>query len=411
MSVPRRGAELCRTCLGTSLASLLDLGVHPPANAFRSAAQLGTPEPAYPLEARVCRECGLVQVPDLLPRSFFDEYLYVPSGSVALPRHFEELAAELVGAELAQGGLLVDVGCNEGLLLRAVAALGGRVLGIDPALNLAPVAQAHGVPVLSARLDPATARAARDEHGPAAAVVTTNTLNHVDDLDAFMDSVQLLLGPAGTFIVEVPRLEELYAQTVFDTLYHEHLSLFGVRALSALVGRHGMRLDAVEPIAVHGGSMRVRATARGGDDAPDVRARIEAEDAAGVRDPARHAAFRERALRLRDELRELVRSLRARGATVAGYGAPAKATTWLCFTGLGPEDLLFVADRSPFKQGRFTPGTHVPVVAPELIDERAPDYLIVFAWNYASEILEQLAPYRRRGGRLILPIPDVRIVE
>jgi len=347
-------------------------------------------------------------VPDVLPADFFDHYLYVPSGSFGLPRHFNELA-EWSFAEglIGRGDLLVDVGCNEGLLLAAAARRGARVLGIDPAQNIGERARALGVPVALGRLTPALAERVRSEHGPARLVSTTNTLNHVDDLDAFFEAAGSLLSDRGRLLVEVPRAAAFLRDRQFDTLYHEHLSVFSVGSLVDVGSRHGFGVVAFRELSIHGGSMRVVLELGAAHHRSALSAATAEEQRAGLLREAAWRAFAESTLRLRERLLEVLRARKARGERVCGYGAPAKATTLLNYCGVGRDLLECIADRNTLKQGLLCPGTDIPIVAPEQLRAADPDAIVILAWNFAEEIVEQLSGFR---GDLVLPLPEPRVL-
>jgi SAM-dependent methyltransferase len=390
----------------------LPLGSHPPANAFLTADQLSEPEFSCALDTHVCLDCGLIQVPNRLPPDFFRNYLYVPSAAETMHAHFDTLSEQVCGGIVRDpSGLVVDIGSNDGLFLSFVRRRGWRALGIEPATNLAEIARMRGVDVVNDYFTLGMARAARDRYGPAAAIVTTNTFNHIDDLHAFMESVVVLLADDGTFIIEVPHAVDLVEKNEFDTVYHEHVSEFSVRSIVDLFRFFDMRVACVEPLKVHGGSMRIFGRRNGGTSLePAVAAWIASERQAGIFERATYERFRERVESIRTELLELLGDIKGRGQRVAGYGAPAKGNTLLNYYGIGPDVLDYLADRSPLKHGLYSPGMHIPVVPPERVLETQPDYLLILAWNFADEIVRQQAEYRRRGGRFILPIPEPVIV-
>jgi len=402
------GANRCRACLGIRLMDFLDLGVQPFANRYVDAAERGRPEPAFPLHAHVCLDCALIQVPNRVPAEFFRHYLYVPSGADALPRHFGALAARLAdGAYVPSRGYLVDIGCNEGVLLFACAERGLRVVGVDPAQNLIERVRAADIDVVGEYFGVEVSRALRARHGRASVITATNTFNHVDDLHEFVHGVRELLAADGVFIVEVPHAADLLDQNEFDTIYHEHLSEFSLRSFVELYGACGLEVYDVEALPVHGGSIRVWGQhARG--PRPTIAAvteRLADEQGRGLFAAATYEAFRARVEALRETLRAEIGVLRAQGKKVAAYGAPAKGMTLLAYCGLGPAEVAWVADRSPLKQGRFTPGTGIAIVPPERIATDPPDVLLVLAWNYLDEIAAQQADFIRRGGRFLVPIP------
>ncbi len=394
------------------MSLVIALGMHPLANAFVAEADRAEPDARFPLDLFVCERCALLQIPDHVPPGFFRHYLYVPSAADTGRRHFAGLARWLLDAGLiAPGGRVVDVGCNDGLFLSSCVALGIESVGIDPAANLAPIARAKGIEVVEAYFDDAVARSVRERIGPADVLVATNTLNHVDDLRAFVAAATVLLAEGGSMIIEVPRATELIARNEFDTVYHEHLSQFSLRSLVEMCGAFDVVVTHVEAISMHGGSMRVVAARRGlREPSPAVAEWLAAEQRAGLFAPNTYTAFRARVEDNRARLVGLLADLRRQGLRIAGYGAPAKGNTLLNYCGIGPETLAFLADRSALKHGRYSPGMRVPVVPVERIASDAPDLLLVLAWNFFDEIREQQAAFRARGGRFVVPIPVPAIV-
>jgi SAM-dependent methyltransferase len=408
----RRGATVCRACRAAALSLVVALGDHPPANAFVARADLARPDAKFPLDLHVCERCALLQVADHVPPGFFRHYLYVPSAADAGRAHFAGLARWLIDSgHVAPGGRVVDVGCNDGLFLSSCLGLGLRTLGIDPAENLAPLARAKGIDVVEAYFDATVARDVRARTGPADVLVTTNTLNHVDDLHAFVEAAATLLADRGSVVVEVPRATELLAHNEIDTVYHEHLSQFSLRALVELFSSFDLEVVGVDDLAIHGGSMRVVAASPGvRRQRPQVAARLEEERRAGLFEPSTYAAFRARIEDNREALVRLLAALRGRGLRIAGYGAPAKGNTLLNYCGIGPDTLAFLADRSTLKHGLWSPGMRVPVVPVEAIEAERVDVLLVLAWNFFEEIRAQQAAFRARGGRFVVPIPKPCVI-
>lgn len=406
--------DTCRACKRTNMFMFLPLGDHPPANGFLRAAQLEEPEARSSLDTHVCLDCGLIQVPDNVPAGFFRNYVYVPSGSTTMFTHFEALAEKLVKLyATAPSDLVIDIGCNNGLFLGFCQDRGARVLGIDPADNLTELVAKRGIEIVGEYFGLATGRLVATKFPGAKVIVTTNTLNHIGDLHDFMGGIKLVLAPTGVFVVEVPHALDLVEKNEFDTVYHEHVSEFTVRSLVDLYRFFDMEVFDIDPLAIHGGSMRIFAQHRGGPHAvtPIVGEWLERERADRLFDRDTYSTFADRVRSIRADLLELLGRLRAEGRTIAGYGAPAKGNTLLNYYGIGPDTLPYLADRNALKHGLFSPGMHIPVVPPERILEAQPDYLLVLAWNFAEEIIEQQAEYRRRGGKFILPIPKPTIVE
>lgn len=391
----------------------LDLGTSALANKFLAPEELSGPEPSYPLRVGFCHDCGHVQLTEAVPpAAMFEDYLYISSMSDTLTAHLNSLADVVTAWRgLTASDLVVDIGCNDGTLLSGFKRHGVRVLGVDPARNLAPLAGQRGVEVKTAFFGARTAEEILKSHGPARAMTATNAFPHIPDLDDFVRGIATLLAPDGVFAIEAHYLIDMLEQGAFDTIYHEHVSYWALTPMVRLFERFGLHVVHVERLPIHHGQLRVFVQRRdqGSPDATVVE-RLAAERAAGIPGLAPLRAFAEATCRIRDDLQRFLGEVRAAGKRVAGYGAPAKGNTLLTFLGLGPAQIDWIADRSPLKQGRVTPGTHIPVVPPERILAEQPDYLLLLAWNFADEILAQQDEYRRRGGKFILPVPEVRVV-
>ncbi len=405
---------ICRACNGTNLYAFLPLGDHPPANAFVTADQVAAgPQAVFPLNVSACLDCGVVVVPDMLPADFFQDYHYVPSASATMHAHFAEFARLTQHRHASvPGRLVVDIGCNDGLFLKACKDRGVDTLGVEPAANIAALARAQGIEVVNEYFNPELATTIRAKYGAASVITTTNTLNHIDDLHGFVRGVEILLAEDGTFIVEVPQALELVEKNEFDTVYHEHMSTFSVTSLARLYHCFGLRIVDVEVLPIHGGSMRVSAQRRPetGAQVSAVQAWLDLERDRGLFRKETYDALAGRVAVIRRDLMALLHDLKAQGKRLAGYGAPAKGNTLLNYYGIGVDLLDYLADRNSLKQGKLSPGMHIPVVSPDRILETQPDFLLILAWNFADEIMSQQAEYRRRGGKFILPIPEPRIV-
>lgn len=396
--------EHCRACLAARPYLFLPLGDHPPANMFVRPAELEETQPTFSLNTQACLHCGLIQVADQIPADFFRHYLYVPSGATTMHRHFGELADVL--QQHAGGGLIVDIGCNDGLLLKACNDLGCETLGVDPAANLAELANERGVEVHVAYFDPETATNLRRDRGPAKVIVTTNTFNHIGDLHRFMTGVVRLLDDDGTFVIEVPWAKELLDRNEFDTVYQEHVSEFSLLSMVKLGRFFGLEVVDVHRLPIHGGSMRVffrrasKVTAT-----PAVEEMLGEELAGGMLDAVTYDDFADRIEAVRSDLIDMLRELKGQGLKIAGYGAPAKGNTLLNYFGVGPDDLDFLVDRNPLKQGLYSPGMKIPILSPDAIETERPDILMVLAWNFFEEIREQQTAFTSRGGRFLVPLP------
>ena len=402
----------CRACRSRRMYLFMGMGPHPPANAFLKPKHLGTNEFVHDLDGHVCLECGLIQVPDVIPADFFRDYLYVPSASPLMHEHFEGLS-QVADGILGSGELIVDIGSNDGLFLSRCLARGHRVLGIDPAANLCEIARGRGVEVVNDYFNDDLARSTRSKYGPAKIIVTTNTFNHIDDLHGFVQGVRTLLADDGIFIIEVPHSLDLVEKNEFDTIYHEHLSEFSVKSIVELFAFFDLEVFDIHRLDIHGGSMRVFGRKRREGHAAvsaEVERWLAMEREARLFDESTYDEFTKRVNQIRDELLALLARLKSEGKRIAGYGAPAKGNTLLNYYDIGPDILDFLADRNSLKQGLLSPGMHIPVVSPAEIEARKPDYLLILAWNFADEVIQQQKDFRRDGGRFILPIPEVKVV-
>lgn len=410
MSVER----LCRACGGADFSPILSLGHMPLANAIRTEAQLSEPEPRFPLELVFCDTCTLVQITETVPaQELFGDYPYFSSFSDTMVSHAEALVRrEIRERKLDSSSLVAEIASNDGYLLQFYSQAGIPVLGVEPAANVARAAMDRGVRTECEFFGAAVAARLAMEYGRADVIHANNVLAHVADLGGVVEGFRLWLKDDGAVIVEAPYVRDMIERVEFDTVYHEHLCYFSFTSLATLFSRHGLTIHDVERLDIHGGSLRIVAGFE--RFAPPASARVttllEEEQRCGVCRPAFYHDFAGRVERLKQDLVALLGILKASGKRVAAYGASAKGTTLLNYFGIGAADLEFVADRSTVKQGRFTPGTHLPIRSPEALLDEQPDYVLLLTWNFADEILEQQAEYRRRGGKFILPIPDVQVV-
>ena len=404
----------CLVCAGSQVDEFLDLGSTALANKFPTADDLNQPEPRFPLRVGFCRGCGHVQLTELVPpAAMFTDYLYVSSASDTLRAHFADLAATLTSRHgLADGGLVIDIGCNDASLLCCFRDRGASTLGVDPAENLAEFSRETGIERYQGFFGADSAAEIAARWGRAALITATNTFPHIPDLAGFVAGLDTALAPGGAFVLEAHYLVDLLDQLAFDTVYHEHVSYWALGPMMRLFEDHGMEVVRAERLPIHHGQLRVTVRRRGeGEVHGSVAEVLAAERELGMDRFETWSAFAARVDRLKTEVVDCLRGLKADGRRLAGYGAPAKGSTLLEFFGVGPDLLDFIADRSPLKQGRYTPGSHIPIVAPEaLLEDPAPDHVLLLAWNFEDEILAQQAEFRRRGGKFILPVPEVRIV-
>jgi SAM-dependent methyltransferase len=401
----------CRSCGSQGLQLILSLGRTPLANSLLTAGQLGAPEPTYPLDVVFCPACTLVQITETVPPAqLFNQYLYFSSFSDTALKNAQDIVARIVAERrLGVASLAMEVASNDGYLLQYYQERGIPVLGIEPARNIALAAEARGIPTRCEFFGEPAARRLRETGHRADVIHANNVLAHVADLDGVVAGLRLLLKEDGLAVIEVPYVKDLIDQVEFDTIYHEHLCYFSLTALDHLFRRHGLAIVNVERLPIHGGSLRVFVSHPGAT-APAVGQLLAQEAAWGVSEFTFYRDFGQRVDRLRQELVSLLGGLKAQGKRLAAYGASAKGSTLLNYCGIGRETLDFVVDRSTVKQGHYTPGTHLPICAPEKLLETRADYALLLTWNFAAEILEQQAAYQRQGGRFIIPIPEPHIV-
>ena len=392
---------------------MLDLGVQPLANNLLRTEDLAKPEPRFPLRLAVCHRCWLLQIVDLVPPvALFSEYLYFSSFSDAMLRH-ARAAAEKHAAECALGAdsLVVEIASNDGYLLKNFVERGIPCLGIEPAANIARVAREQGIDTRVEFFGRETAAALVAERGRADLILGNNVFAHAPDTNDFVAGLQTLLKPGGRIALEFPYAGDFIENCEFDTIYHEHVFYFFLIPLLDLLPRHGLEIFHVERLPIHGGSLRLFAGHAGAHEVrPTVGALRAAEERLGVRTSAFYRDFSDRADAIRCDLLALITQLRNSGSRVAAYGASAKGSTLLNFVNPDPAAFEFVADRSTYKQGRFSPGLHLPIVPAEELLARQPDHTLLLTWNFADEILAQQAEYRARGGKFIVPIPKVAVL-
>jgi len=399
---------------------ILSLGRTPLANSLLTQQQLANPEETYPLDLVFCPACTLVQIPQTVsPEKLFREYLYFSSFSDTMLNHAETLAQRMTESRDLDGrNLIVEIASNDGYLLQYYKRAGVRVLGIEPAVNVARVArEERGIATLCEFFGAELAARLKADGESADVVHAHNVLAHVADLNGFVSGLQLLLKGDGVAIIEVPYVKEMIDRCEFDTIYHEHLCYFSLTALDQLFRRHDLMIGDVELLPIHGGSLRVfvqqKATLPAEDNQESssrVLQMLAEEEQWGVGKAGFYQGFAMQVDSLRGKLVKMLADLKARGKGIAAYGASAKGSTLLNYFGIGRETIDFVADRSTIKQGLYTPGTHLPIYGPEKLLEAMPDYVLLLTWNFAGEILAQQAEYRDRGGRFIIPIPEVTVV-
>jgi SAM-dependent methyltransferase len=401
----------CRSCGGGDLELVLSLGTTPLANALLTEEQLTEPEPRFPLDLVFCPSCALVQITETVPpERLFSNYLYFSSFSETMLRHAEQLATDLTAARgLGKTSLVIEVASNDGYLLQYYKSAGIPVLGIEPAANVAKVAEERGITTLVGFFGEGMGRDLRGGGRRADIIHANNVLAHVADLNGFVAGIALALKDDGVAVIEVPHVKPMIDRLEFDTIYHEHLCYYSLSSLQPLFARHGLEIVDVYEIPLHGGSLQVHA-ALSGEPSARVRRLAEEERAAGVGGRAFYQDFGDKVRRLREDLRTVLGDLKSAGNKIAAYGASAKGSTLLNYCAIGRETLDFVADRSTVKQGLYTPGTHLKILPPEALTAERPDQVLLLTWNFADEILAQQADYRKQGGRFIIPVPEPTVV-
>ena len=411
--VCRRRAT-CRLCDSGDLSLVLSLTPTPLANAFVTADALNAPQECFPLDLSLCGECGHLQLLHVVdPSLLFADYVYVSGTSPSFVAHFEDYAASVIKAyQPPPGALVVDIGSNDGTLLGFFQQVGMAVQGIDPARDIAKAASEVGIETLNAFFDAALAVQIREKKGAAAVVTANNVFAHIDDLASMVAGVRTLLDDDGVFVFEVSYLTDVLEKTLFDTIYHEHLSYHTVAPLVSFFAANGMELITADRVDTHGGSLRGVAQLAGGARAvaSSVAACLELEDRLGLGRPGTFHDFAQCIDVLKTSLRDLLEGLKAEGRSIAGYGAPAKATTLMYHFGLSPDIIDFIVDDSPLKQGLYSPGLHVPVLPSGAIAEHRPDYLLILAWNFAQPIMANNSAFHEAGGRFIIPVPELEVV-
>lgn len=399
----------CQVCRARKLHLVLDLGCTALANSFVAPAIVTQPEPKFPLRLMHCAACGLIQIDEHVPpETLFKNYIYVSGTSDLIFTHAATLAARLVSQfGLGRGDLVVEAASNDGTVLRAFQKHGVRTLGIDPAANIVARANQAGVPTRCDFFNRASAAALRQDAGPARLVLARHVLAHVADLHGFVQGFDEILADDGLAVVEVPYLRPFHDNLEFDTIYHEHLCYFSLRALTTLFDRFDMEVIDVHEVAIHGGSIVVTVQRCGGQREPtaQVHRLLAQEEWVGLERLETWQTFARRVAASKERLLTELDRLQDAGLAVAGYGAPAKGMTLLAYCGIGPDRLPYLIDKSPFKQNLLTPGHHIPVHAPDKILQARPDVLLLLAWNFADEIVRQQAEFQRRGGKFLLPIP------
>lgn len=405
----------CRICQGSNLIKFLDLGFTPPADNFLVPDELKEAETYYPLEVYICQGCSLVQLGYVVPPRilYCKDYPYESSITKTGREHFHSFAKEIVSQfHLSSNALVVDIGSNVGVLLRGFKNEGTRVLGIEPAENISKIARGNGIETLNLFFDDKTVSEISKTKGKAKVITGTNVVAHINDLHSLVKNVNELLDKKGIFIIEAPYLLTLLDNLEYDTIYHEHLSYFSVRPLNILFYKFDMEIFDIKEVSIHGGSLRYFVGRRG--DYPvseNVKRLVNLEEKKKIYDIDRLKDFAKNVEKNREELTWMLKSLKHEGKRIVGVSAPAKGMTLLNYCKIGTETLDFITERSSLKIGKYTPGTHVPILPDSELTKQKPDYALLLAWNFANEIIENLRDYKAVGGKFITPIPKPHVVS
>lgn len=403
--------EHCRCCESARLEPVLDFGETPLADRLLNEITLGEPEPVCPLSVVFCHDCTLLQIRETVaPEVLFPgDYPYFSSISAGLVRHFNGTVEEARARKpVDEDSLVVELASNDGCLLQNYRSAGIPVLGIDPAEGPARAARARGIETVQDFFTSELARALHADGIAADIVHANNVLAHVADLNDFVSGIARILKQDGLIVVECPYVQDLIEKCEFDTIYHQHLCYFSLHALRTLFSRHGLYINQVQRIAIHGGALRLFIGRT--DETQESVWQMLRDEVASVTNVAFYGSLAQRISANRDALIRLLDELKVDGARLVGYGAPAKACTLMVFMGIGGNYLDYLVDKSPFKQGRYYPGNRLPIHPPKRLLEDAPDYALLLSWNFADEILLEQEEFRRRGGRFLIPIPELRVV-
>lgn len=405
----------CLFCAASLAQTFVDLGMSPLCESYVSREQLNQMEAFYPLHVRVCGQCFLVQLEQFVsPEHIFTEYAYFSSYSESWLAHAKDYVDMIAGRlNLGSGSLAIELGSNDGYLLRNFVKKGIPALGVEPAANVAKVAVEKGVPTMVAFFGRNTAEKIVAGGQKADLVVGNNVLAQVPDINDFVAGIRIVLKPQGVATLEFPHLVQLMEQNQFDTIYHEHFSYFSLISVEKIFAAHGLTLFDVEELWSHGGSIRIYARHTEDNSKPgtkrlsDLRNR---ELALGLNQMSAYSTFGEQVKTTKRNLLDFLIQARRAGKKIAGYGAPGKGNTLLNYCGIRTDFLDFTVDRNPYKQGKFLPGTHIPIFPVEKIDETRPDYLLILPWNFKDEIIKQMARIRDWGGKFVVPIPNVQVI-
>ncbi len=407
--------EKCRICGSKKLYKFLDLGLMPLANSFKQKKDLKRRENKYELACLFCQNCGLVQLSIVVnPKVMFSNYVYIPSTSKIMMNNFISLSSQAFNEKkLDETSLVIDIGSNDGSLLTFFKAYDCKVLGIDPAVNIAKVAELNGVPTEVELFGNKVAERIKKKHGQADVITATNVIAHIDNLKDVFKGIKVLLKKDGIFITEFPYLPELIDKLEFDTIYHEHLSYFSLKSWNYFVSKMGFEICGIRRLQIHGGSIRLTHRRKSNKKNPAKKTfnyLLDIEKRKGLDKKETYDKFSKKIIKLKGDINNLINLLKNDKNRIVGYGAAAKGNTLTNYLGIGKDKLDYIVDSTSYKQGLYTPGTNIPIYAENKLQRDMPDYALILAWNFANEIIEKQEQYRIKGGKFIIPLPEVKII-
>lgn len=414
IDIPKANKSNCRICGAPLRYTFVDLGMSPLCESFLSFDQLNQMEPFYPLHVYVCDKCFLVQLEEFVsPEKIFTEYAYFSSYSDTWLKHVRDYTQMIVDRfHLGGQSFIVEIASNDGYLLQNFVERKIPCLGVEPAANVAKDAIEKGIPTLVEFFGEELAQRLASEGKKADIIIGNNVLAQIPNLNDFVEGMRVLLKPQGVITIEFPHLMRLVEQNQFDTIYHEHFSYFSFLSAEKIFSAHGLTLFDVDEIPTHGGSIRIYARHDNDDTKPiseNVKELMKREKQAGIMTMEYYDSFNERVKETKRKLLTFLINAKREGKVIAGYGAPGKGNTLLNYCGIRTDFIDYTVDRNPYKHGKYTPGTHIPIYPPSKIDETRPDYVIILPWNLKDEIIDQLSYIQDWGGQLIVPIPEVKL--